>query len=137
MLLLIPTHLLYNGSNPWNRVIWPELDKPITLREIELAIFKGKLVSPAIKYAHDYDHPEFDRDFHVGKIAWFVVHGYKHPIIVDALEDNFYNIGDGNHRFFSTIIKRDPWTPCWVTGPFERIEKMFLNKGAKSLTLLM
>jgi hypothetical protein len=100
--------------NPWG------LCSDISQNNIKKAINNNNLVYPPL---------EDSGSDHVARIAWFVVHGWDHPIEVDVGVPScgcnpLWPLEDGNHRFAAAIIRGDLSILANMSGAVSEIEPL-------------
>lgn len=92
--------------DPFERVVWPELDRPITREEVVAAIHTG-FPRGTVPYAGLHTIA-FDRESHVHRVAFFVVNGWTDAVDMDLGCPSLgyhspWPIQDGNHRFAAAV----------------------------------
>lgn len=88
-------------STPWGYRIAP--------KEVDKAIEAGKFqTSPWKAFPRSFTGKE--RQYHIERVAYFVVHGWLDPIDIDVGVPSLgchvgWVIQDGNHRFYAAVIR--------------------------------
>ena len=110
---------------------WPELDKPLTIEEVQACLDKGKEQEHKPFELSDWwckgpRASEIYRSKHIQKVAWFARHGFQKPIDIDVGIPSMncyvsWFVQDGNHRLAAAIFRQvtlqeDPWIPLSVAG---------------------
>lgn len=78
--------------------MWRGMTSPVEPEEIRLAIEENRLNDPV---NGESDASVKSRDWHVERIAWFVVHDSENPISI--CWGKFLPVQDGNHRVAAAI----------------------------------
>lgn len=103
-------------SNPFSGVCWSDLDVAITREEVSSAL--GRPLEPESGEVKS-------RDDHARRIAWFVINGFRDPILVDIGVPTYrgfrhvWDICDGNHRFAAAIYRGDEVIRADFTGSLD------------------
>ena len=79
------------------------MSDPVELNEVQDSIDEGRLNSPDENGACRSE--VYPRSWHIERIAWFCVHGWRDPIELDSRSS--WPITDGNHRFAAAIFRED------------------------------
>jgi hypothetical protein len=129
--LLVPLSNVSNICNPFKVCCWPIFGGPITQLEISECVLKGKLNDPI---SGDCE----SRSDHVGRVAWFVVNGWIHPIQIDvgvpSLGCNVqWIVVDGNHRLAAAIYSEYPNIKCACSGSIDTISMLVSGKWHRCL----
>lgn len=117
------------------------LNCPIILNEVETAISVDNLYSPESdsnsesKSEQNYTHIPIMtrlRNFHITRIAWFVVHGWDDPVSIDVGVPSLgcypkWPLKDGNHRFAAAIIRGDYFILASMSGAINEIQKFLIE----------
>lgn len=83
--------------------VWLGMRDPISAEEVAIAILDGDLLDPDVHGS--CDQHAMPRAWHVGRIAWFVVNGWRDPIQVDL--NARWPVIDGNHRLVAAVLRED------------------------------
>jgi len=81
--------------------------------EVKRAVTQGDLGTQHWDGVKDDLHGPDSRDFHIGRIAFFVKNGlpddnYRIRLGVDAMDQSPIRIDNGNHRLAAAFIRNDP-----------------------------
>ena len=120
--------------NPFEHIVWPKIEQPITREEVAEAIGQGA-PQGAVPYdllgAHRslWSDPP-DREFHVHRVAYLVVHGWSDPIEMDLGCPSLggYVPGptqDGNHRFAAVVYQGLPSVRAQLAGEVKWIRRFY------------
>lgn len=117
---------LQERCDPFAGCCWCGLDRPITVRDVYAAIRDDNL-APPVNAAFGKDND--DRERHVARVAWFVVHGWDEPLGVDVGVPSLgccpaWPVIDGNHRWAAAIYRDDRTVRAKVDGAVDEIEKL-------------
>ncbi len=114
--VLVPTDAVAALCDPFRAVCWhADLDRPVTREEIAAAIADGRLNPP------DGQEGGMTREAHLGRIAWFAVHGWPDPISIDVGVPALghcprWPVEDGNHRLAAAIFRMDASISAEIGG---------------------
>ena len=121
--------------SPFERLVWDELETPITIEEVRHAIKEGNLQSPEQSFYKE--EIKCTRKTHVERIAWLVENDWAQPIQLDVGSPSMgytpmskVNVLDGNHRLAAAIVRGDDYIYAWVDGSVSRIHDLFSRKKA-------
>jgi hypothetical protein len=125
----IPKFLEEWDCNPFDHSVWEELECPITREEIADSIARG--------FPFGEDLYERDREQHIDRIAYFVVHGWTDPIEMDLGCPSFgylppWPVQDGNHRFAAAVYRGDTSIRASLGGEVKWIRR-FRAEGSSKL----
>lgn len=121
------TSLLLTLCNPFDGC-WPELDTPLTLRDVRFALEEGvPELEPPFEFSWTEPPPQrVLRLKHARKVAWFVENGFSKPLEIDVGVPSLgvlpsWPLIDGNHRFAAAVFRyqelgEDPLLPISVSG---------------------
>lgn len=103
---------LTHGITPWGYWITPE--------EIRVAVGNG-LVEPHPRNEFPGGLTERERQYHIRRVAYLVTNGWHDPISIDVGVPSLgccvdWPIQDGNHRFYASIIREDPFILAFISG---------------------
>ncbi len=120
---------LREWCDPFVDYCWCGLDRPITREEVGEAIKNDNLV-PLVNF--DFGKDNDDREHHVARIAWFVVHGWEEPLGIDVGVPSMgcciaWPVIDGNHRWAAAIYRDDHTIRAEASGAVDEIEKLMKN----------
>lgn len=115
--------------DPFSIKVWDDLESPITIKEIMECIINNSF---ACEYLAEGDLARKNRDYHIKRIAYFVVNGWKEPIQIDVRTTipkfNEFKIFDGKHRLVAAIFKFDSSISSILRGMIsEKEEKSCMN----------
>lgn len=105
--------------NPFQSAIWSEMEKPITIMEVEDAIKKEQFISPDIPKPMYRIWDTSTREQHISRVAWFVTnYQEKYPIEIDFGIPGFcyLTVEDGNHRLAAAIYLNLPFIWAIASG---------------------
>lgn len=117
------------GYNPFT--CWPEVDKEISLQEIEDALSFGTEKWKDTTF--DWKNPtKHSRQDHVNKIAYFVRHPNNEPIDIDVGVPELgghvgYIICDGNHRYAAAIYRKVEYIDAFISGSTDYAKELLLS----------
>jgi hypothetical protein len=105
--------------DPYESTCW-DIEYPVTLDEVLGAVATHDLEPPSADNFHA-GFLQCDRDSHIRRIAWLVVHGWKDPIEVDVGIPELgchvrWSVSDGNHRFAAAIARGDRTISASIGG---------------------
>lgn len=133
----VHTSLLLNHCDPYEGC-WPELDRPLTLRDVQRHLDRGvgELEPPfELRWTELPSQREL-RQKHARKVAWFVQNGFQKPLHIDVGVPSlgFYPawlVTDGNHRLAAAVFRHreygeDPLLPVSVCGSVDRAKVLGL-----------
>lgn len=117
-------------GNPFDGVCWPDLERPITTVDVGEA-----LVSRALRHPDEGDCTT--RAEHAGRIAWFIVNGWRDPIEVDVGIPSMgyvpeWPIQDGNHRLAAAILLKCRTIDIRFSGSLDFAEEIGLLEPFQS-----
>lgn len=95
--------LLSVCGSPFDIPLWRGLRDPLELHEVREAVEAGQLNSPGNMGESSSEH--HSRAWHIQRVAWFVVHGWDEPIVIDP--EGLWPVIDGNHRLSAAIARGD------------------------------
>lgn len=134
----VRTSVLAQYCNPF-KGCWMELSKPLAYFEVEEVLADGlEQLHPPFASAYSLSRlPELQvRQMHAEKVAWFVRHGFQHPLQVDVGVPSLgchvsYIVDDGNHRLAAAIYRQhalneDPWLPVALCGDTNHAKQLGL-----------
>lgn len=111
--------------DPFSIKVWDDLDSPITIQEIMESIINNSF---AYEYLADGDLARKSRDYHIKRIAYFVVNGWKEPIQIDVRTSipqlNEFKIFDGKHRLVAAIFRFDSSISAILRGMVSKKEEI-------------
>lgn len=85
---------------------------PLTRGEVEAAAREGRLLAePLVIRRLDETRAEV-RQRHVERVAYFLVHGWSSPLLLDGLK-----LVDGHHRLAAAILRGDEWVEVEALAP--------------------
>ncbi len=101
----------------------------IALDEVRDAISKQEFESTPWELIGFEVFAEEERQYHIRRIAYLVVHGWSDPIEIDVGCPclGFYTdwlILDGNHRFFAAVIRKDEYILSTIAGQLDYAEEL-------------
>lgn len=94
-------HEIRRLVDPFEDVIWAGTE-PLTREEIAQAIEKGDLLGDPIIMRDITETLEELRARHVRRVAYFVVHDWTCPLLLDGPK-----LIDGHHRFAAALYRGD------------------------------
>lgn len=71
------------------------------------------------------------RQYHIDRIAWLVVHGWKDPISLE-MQDGWIEVNDGNHRLAAAVYRRDRLILITWAGYEDMLSKVLLKRKSIS-----
>lgn len=131
----VPVKALMKYCNPFQ--CWPELEKPITKKEVLECLARGEeaLVKTPLALELSFSDEKMDlallRQNHIKKIAYFAKHEPTGRIRLDVGIPDMgcyisYFIDDGNHRFAGSIIAGRDTIACSISGALDHIKELGL-----------
>lgn len=104
--IAIAVDLLRERCDPFGSCVW-DLDEPITIGEVAVAINQKDLFPPSVGGPYE-PSPRWTRARHVARVAWFVCRGWSDPISIDFGVPSLnchvdWPVTDGNHRLAAAI----------------------------------
>lgn len=121
---------IFKVCNPFK--CWIELDKEITLKEIQECLSESSesmVETPLFLFGDLNVDKDLLRKNHIKKIAYFVKNGFDNHIEIDVgfPEMGYFNeylIEDGNHRLAASIIRNDKNIKCIIAGSEEHAKSL-------------
>ena len=131
----VPVNALMKYCNPFG--CWPELEKPITIKEVRECLECGEeelVTTPLALELSFFDEPldaGFLRQNHIKKIAYFAKNTPIKSIQMDVGIPSLgcfagYFIEDGNHRFAGAIVAGRDTIQCCISGSVDHIKELGL-----------
>jgi hypothetical protein len=111
---------LTHGITPWGYPINPE--------EIREAVSAGR-VAPKPRRGFPGWPTERKRQYHIRRVAYLVINGWHNPIEIDVGVPSLncyidWPIVDGNHRFYASIVREDPFILAVISGELDYAEEI-------------
>jgi hypothetical protein len=106
----IPKLLREWDCDPFEQIVWSEIDRPVTREEVGAAIQQGRLDATPYHGSDASNKLRPTRTYHIQRIAFLVVHGWTDPVEMDLGCPSLggyvsWPIQDGNHRFAAAIFQ--------------------------------
>lgn len=139
----VPVNELRQYCDPFKSPVWRGLSEPLKHDEIERCVRKGEFLDPTeegdfeINIMDPFDEP-VARQEHLERVAWFVEHPIKDPIVVDVgLKQgppSHWMIQDGNHRWAAALHKGHQEIEVSFGGALKNIKLLFPSITDEDLT---
>lgn len=131
----VPVNTLMKHCDPFG--CWPELEKPITKKEVRDCLKRGEeaLTKTPLALELSFSDKPMDlallRENHIKKIAYFAKHAPTESLGLDVGIPSMgcyvgYFIDDGNHRFAGSIVAGRETIACGIAGSVEHIKELGL-----------
>ena len=131
----VPVKTLMKYCSPFG--CWPELEKPITKKEVRDCLKRGEeaLIETPLALMLSFSDKPMDLDLlrqnHIKKIAYFAKHDPTERIGLDVGMPSMgchvgYFIDDGNHRFAGSIVAGRETIACSISGSLDHIKELDL-----------
>lgn len=101
--MMVPIIQVRALVDPYQDMVWEGV-QPLSMRGVQAALHQGRLQAGPLALRGKPPCPEVGHRWHHERVAWFVVHSWTAPILLDTTH---LRVTDGLHRLAAALYRGD------------------------------